>query len=234
MLKQLPIIVFRWPSTGSPCGSLRVAACATVPAVLAGVGLGYVLVVRRFRGREVLDDAVTLPLLLPPSVLAYYLLVLLARDSALGRLYERIAGVPLLFTWQAAVLAALLYSVPLMTRSAQSAFAGIEPACLKSARTLGAREWRVFARLALPLAARPLAAASILVFARCLGEFGITLMIAGNLPGQTQTLPLAVYEAVGKGQGQTALLLALAVSALALLCLVAAGRVSRVRFGLLK
>ncbi len=196
--------------------SLRVAALATVLSLLIGLALAWLLANRSFRGREVLDATISLPLVLPPTVLGFYLLILLGRESALGRLYETVTGSPLVFTWQAAVVAALFHSAPLLIKSARAALESVDHVYERAARTLGASEWRVFVHITLPLALRPILAAAALAFARSLGDFGVTIMLAGNIPGRTQTVAVAIYDAVEGGNGDLARWLVLAVSALAI------------------
>ncbi len=196
--------------------SLRVAAMATVLSLVVGLALAWLLANRSFRGREVLDATISLPLVLPPTVLGFYLLILLGRESALGRLYESLTGIPLVFTWQAAVIAALFHSAPLLIKSARAALESVDHVYERAARTLGASEWRVFVHITLPLALRPILAAAALAFARSLGDFGVTIMLAGNIPGRTQTVAVAIYDAVEGGNGDLARWLVLAVSALAI------------------
>lgn len=195
--------------------SLKVAAIATGLSLLVGLWLVYLMANRGFRGKGVLSGAVTLPLVLPPTVLGYYLLVLVGRESPLGGFYERVFGSPLVFTWQAAVIAAMLQAIPLLVISAQAALASVEGSYERAARSLGASNWRVFWRVSLPLARRSILAAAWLAFARSLGDFGITLIIAGHIPGRTQTLGGAVYEAVEAGNGALARALVLVISVLA-------------------
>jgi molybdate transport system permease protein len=206
--------------------SLRVAAYSTLIAVVLGLWLAYVLANLEFRGKELLDAAVTLPLVLPPTVLGYYLLVVLGRRSPIGQIWESITGSPLVFTWKAAVVAALFHSLPLLVKSARAALESIEPSYSRAARTLGASEWRIFTRVTLPLARRSVLAAAALAFARSLGDFGVTIMIAGNIPGRTQTVAVAIYDAVEAGNGQLARILVLIVSAAALLILWLANRLA--------
>ncbi len=196
--------------------SLRVAATSTAISLVIGLALAYLLASRAFRGREVLDAAATLPLVVPPTVLGYFLLVALGRESALGRLYEWLFGQPLVFTWQAAVVAAMFHAIPLLVKSARAGFESVDRSYERAARNLGASEWRVFWRVTLPLARRSVVAAGVLAFARSLGDFGITIMIAGNIPGRTQTLAVAIYDAVEAGNGRLARVLVLIISALAI------------------
>jgi molybdate transport system permease protein len=206
--------------------SLRVAAVSTALAACIGVALAYVLANREFKGKEALDAVLTLPLVLPPTVLGYYLLVMLGRDSTLGRVYEWLFGHPLVFTVQAAIVAAMLHSGPLLVKSARAALESVDHRFERAARTLGAGEFRIFVRITLPLALRPLLAAVALAFARSLGDFGVTIMLAGNIPGRTQTVAVAIYDAVEAGNGDLARALVIAVSLLALLILWAANRIS--------
>jgi len=211
--------------------SLRVAAISTAIAVVLGFFVAYVLANRDFRGREILDAAITLPLVLPPTVLGYYLLVAFGRGTPLGRAYESITGSPLVFTAQAAIVAALFHSAPLLIKSARAAFESIDHSYERAARTLGASEWRVFWRVTVPLARRSIAAAAALAFARSLGEFGVTIMVAGNIPGRTQTVAVAIYDAVESGNGWLARVLVIIISILALVILAVVNRLNPNPFG---
>jgi len=204
--------------------SLKVAFIATALSLVIGLWLAYLLAHRRFRGMEVLDAAVALPLVLPPTVLGYYLLVLLGRGTALGRLYEWLTGSPLVFTWQAAVVAAMFHAVPLLVIFARAAFESVDRSYERAARNLDASDWRVFWKGTLPLARRSILAAAVLAFARSLGDFGITIMIAGNIPGRTQTMAVAIYDAVESGNGALARTLVVIVSVLAVAILSLANR----------
>ncbi len=207
--------------------SLRVAAISTLVSVVLGVALAWLLAHRQFRGRDVLDAGVMLPLVLPPTVLGYYLLVLLGRESALGQIYESVFGQPLVFTWQAAVVAAMFHSLPLLVKWSRSALESVDHSYEWAARSLGASELRTFWRVSLPLARRSILAAAALSFARALGDFGVTIMIAGNIPGQTQTVSVAIYDAVESGNGTLARTLVIVVSLTAILILTLANRISR-------
>ena len=207
--------------------SLRVAALSTLASLVIGLAVAYALANYRFRGRELLDAAVTLPLVLPPTVLGYFLLVVIGRQTILGRIYENVTGSPLVFTWQAAVLAAFLHSAPLLIKSARAALESVDHTYERAARSLGASEARLFFRVTLPLAWRSILAAAALCFARAMGDFGATLMVAGNIPGRTQTVSIAIYDAVEAGNGQTARVLVLAVSVLVLVILTLANRLGQ-------
>jgi molybdate transport system permease protein len=207
--------------------SLRVAALATLVSLALGLWIAYVLANRKFRGKELLDAVVTLPLVLPPTVLGYYLLVTLGRTSPLGHLYEYLFGAPLVFTWQAAVVASTFHAIPLLVKSARAAFETVDRSYEKAARNLGASDWRVFWRVTLPLSRRAVIAASVLAFARALGDFGATLMIAGDIPGRTQTASIAIYDAVESGNTLVARVLVLVLSAVAIAIVYASNRLQQ-------
>ena len=206
--------------------SLRVALLATALGIAVGVSIAYILANREFRGKDALDAAVTLPLVLPPTVLGYYLLVVIGRESPIGQIWEKMFGSPLVFTWKAAVAAAFLHSFPLLVKSSRAALENVDRTYERAARTLGASEWKLFWRVTLPLARRPIYAASALAFAQALGDFGATLMVAGNIPGRTQTMALAIYDAVEAGNGFVARVLVLVISAIALIILTFANRLA--------
>jgi len=197
--------------------SLRVALIATAIVVVLGVALGWLLARKRFFGREFLDAAVTLPLVLPPTVLGYYLLVLLGRRSPVGRAIENITGQLFVFTWRGAVIAAGVGALPLMVKTSRAAIASVDINLEDAARTLGQSEWRVFRRVTMPLASRGIVAAAMLAFARALGDFGATLMVAGNIPGRTQTAAIAIFDASQAGRDNYALVLVLILSVVTLL-----------------
>jgi molybdate transport system permease protein len=202
--------------------TLKVAACATLLATLLGVAAGYLLAKVRFAGRDIADALLLLPMVMPPTVLGYYLLVAFGRKSGIGHWLEANLGIELVFTWQGAALAAAVVAFPLVFKAARTAFDGIDPDFENAGRTLGYDEWTLFARVTFPLAWRGIAAGSMLAFARAMGEFGATLMIAGNIPGRTQTLSIAIYEAVNAGDDALANGLALVASLACVTLLVAA------------
>ena len=206
--------------------SLKVALWATAFAFLVGVAAGYALARHRFFGRELLDAVLLLPMVLPPTVLGYYLLVVIGRRGWLGGWLDRAFGIQLIFTWQGAVIAAALVAFPFVCKSARAAFEGVDPQMEQAARVLGVSEVGVFLRVTLPLARRGILAGTLLAFARSLGEFGATLMVAGSIPGRTQTLSIAVYEAVQAGQDDVANLLVGIISVVCLAMLLLAGRLA--------
>jgi len=209
--------------------TLKVAALATLTAVLAGVALAFLMARRRFWGREWLDAVCTLPLVLPPTVLGYYLIVVWGRNGWLGHWLQETWGISLMFTWQGAVLASTLVSFPLVFKSARAAFEEVDRSLEDVARTLGLSEGAVFRRVSLPLALRGILAGTMLAFARAMGEFGATLMVAGNLPGKTQTLSLAIYSAVQAGNDALALTLVLLTSGACILILAASGKILQLK-----
>ncbi len=209
--------------------SLKVAVLATALSLALGLWIAYLLANRCFRGKAVLDASVALPLVLPPTVLGYFLLVVLGRESPLGHVYEWIFGAPLVFTWQAAVVAAMFHALPLLVIAARAALESVDRSYERAARNLGASEWRVFWRVTLPLARRSILAAAILAFARTLGDFGITIMIAGNIPGRTQTVAVAIYDAVESGNGALARTLVVIISVIAVAILTIANRLAAAR-----
>jgi len=203
--------------------SLKVALCASAMAACFGIGLGWLFARKRFPGRALLDAVLTLPLVLPPTVLGYYLLVVLGQRGALGGWLHDTFGIRLIFTWQGAAIAAALVAFPLVFKPARAAFEDVDAPLEQAARVLGLPEWSVFFRVTLPLAWRGILAGLLLAFARAMGEFGATLMVAGSIPGKTQTLSIAVYEAVQAGQDDRALNLVIVVSVVCIAILLAAG-----------
>lgn len=211
--------------------SLKVAGWATAINLVLGVAAGYALARTRFIGRDLLDALLTLPMVLPPTVLGYYLLVLVGRRGWLGGWLHETFGIQLIFTWQGAVIADSLVAFPLVMKAARAAFEGVDTRLEQAARVLGLSEAAVFFRVTLPMAWHGILAGVLLAFARALGEFGATLMVAGSIPGKTQTLSIAVFEAVQAGQDDQANLLVLITSVTCIAVLLAAGRLSRVRGG---
>jgi len=204
--------------------SVRVAVVATAANAVIGIPLAYLLARRRFAGRGLLDLLVTLPLVLPPTVTGYYLIVLLGRRGWLGAPLYALTGWSVAFTWWAAVVAATVMAMPLIVRTARAAIESVNPAYEKAAFTLGRSEWRTALEVTLPLARKGLLAGLVLAFARALGEFGATLMLAGNIPGRTQTVPLAIYTAAQTGETGEALWLVVMLTLLSGAVLVAANR----------
>lgn len=206
--------------------SLKVACWATALDLLLGVALGYLLARKRFLGRELLDALMTLPMVMPPTVLGYYLLVVIGRHGWLGSWLQQTFGINLIFTWQAAVIASAVVAFPLVLKGARAAFEAVDQQLEQAARVLGVSGIGVFLRVTLPLAWRGVLGGTLLAFARAMGEFGATLMVAGSIPGKTQTLSIAVYEAVQAGQDDQANLLVIITSITCVAVLVLANRLT--------
>ena len=209
--------------------SLKVALWATAIDLILGVVVGFALARYRFPGRELLDAILLLPMVLPPTVLGYYLLVVIGRRGWLGRWLETRFDIHLIFTWQGAVIAAAIVAFPFVCKSARAAFETVDVQLEQAARVLGLGATAVFFRVTLPLAWRGILAGTLLAFARAFGEFGATLMVAGSIPGKTQTLSIAVYEAVQAGQDDLANVLVLITSVTCIAVLLLAGRLAPAR-----
>jgi molybdate transport system permease protein len=204
--------------------SLRVSLLATAVNAVIGIPLAYVLAKRRFWGRAAVDVLVTLPLVLPPTVTGYYLIVLLGRQGLVGAPLYALTGWSVAFTWYAAVVAATVMALPLMVRTARAAIEAVNPDLERAAFVLGRPEWRTALEVTLPLARRGIIAGLVLAFARALGEFGATLMLAGNIPGRTATVPLAIYTAVSTGETVEAQVLVALLTVVSCVVVVAASR----------
>lgn len=184
--------------------SLKVTGLATIIIFFTGIAAAWFVSNYRGRFRGLIDSLLTLPLVLPPTVAGFAILLLIGRHGPLG-MFLNLFGVKIIFSWPAAVIAAVVVAFPLMYKTSIGAFEQIDANLLHTARTLGASEWKVFWRVTVPLAWPGIAAATALSFSRALGEFGATLMVAGNIPGKTQTIPLAIFFAAEGGQTTVAL-----------------------------
>lgn len=210
--------------------SFLVALAATIVCAVVGVALGALLASPRVPGRDLIESLLTAPLVLPPTVLGYYVLVALGRRSALGGAIEALTGSPLVFTRGGAVVAAALGGLPLTIRATRGAIEAVEPALVAAAQTLGAGPLRVLTSVQIPLATRGILAGLMLSFARALGDFGLTLMVAGNIPGETQTASLAIYDAIQAGRDEQAAGLAALLAALSVGVLYAVGKLTAPRW----
>lgn len=206
--------------------SLKVAGWAIFINLILGISVGYLLARKRFYGRELLDTILTLPMVMPPTVLGYYLLVLLGRNGWIGQWLKDIFDINLIFTWQGAVIASVVVTFPLIFKPARAAFESIDHQYEQTARVLGISELAIFFRVTLLLAWRGILAGVLLAFARALGEFGATLMVAGSIPGKTQTLSVAIYEAVQAGQDAIANTLVIITSIVCIIVLLSAKRLT--------
>jgi molybdate transport system permease protein len=209
--------------------SLEVAAGATAISLILGIWLAWLLANRQFQGKDLLDAVTTLPLALPPTVLGYYLLVVIGRSSWIGFAWEKLTGSYLVFTWRGAVIASTLHAIPLLVKSSRAALENVDRAFERAGRSLGASEWRLFWRVSIPLARRPIAAATALAFARSMGDFGATLMVAGDIPGRTQTAAIAIYDAVESGNTLVARTLVIVISLLTVAIVYLASRLEQRR-----
>lgn len=199
--------------------SFRIALIATIVASALGIALGAALERFRFPGRDVIDVLITAPMVLPPTVLGYYVLVALGRRSVIGRAFENLTGDAIVFTTTGAIVAATISALPFITKSSRSALESVDHTLVSAARTLGAGPFRAFFTVHLPLAARGVIAGVMLGFAKALGDFGVTLMVAGNIPGETQTAALAIYDMVQANREGDAAIMIMALSAVAIITL---------------
>ena len=206
--------------------SLRVAGLATLFASVIGIAVAYVLAKGRFRFRGLIEAIVTLPIVLPPTVLGFYLLTLLGVNSPVGKSWERVFGAPLVFTQTAAVIAASVSALPYVVRTARAAIESVDARLEAAARVAGLSEWQVARVVTFPVASRGLGAGIALGFARALGDFGATVMVAGNIPNRTQTLPIAVYDSVQAGDLDAARVGSLVLGAIAVVVLLIVTQVS--------
>ncbi len=201
--------------------SLKVATVSTVLSTIIGIPLAWLLAKGNFKGKSILSALVTLPMVLPPTVLGYYLLIILGRKGAIGIALNRLFGFNIVFTWYAAVIASTVVSIPLLVKSLQGSIEAVDKDLEDVARTLGKSELNTFLFITLPLARRGLISGIVLAFARAMGEFGATLMVAGNIPGKTQTLAIAIYDSVQAGDIQRANTLVVLISVITITCLIA-------------
>jgi molybdate transport system permease protein len=207
--------------------SLQVATLATLVAAVLGIGVATVLANVRFPGRELLDVASTGPLVLPPTVLGYYLLIALGQHGWIGRAFRAVFGSDIVFTRTGAVVAASVGALPFVVKFGRAALEAVDVTLVRAARTLGAGPARAFLTVQLPLAARGIIAALMLAFARSLGDFGITLMVAGDIPGDTRTASLAIYDYYQEQRDREAAALVVVLTAVAIFILYGANKLTR-------
>jgi molybdate transport system permease protein len=206
--------------------SFEVATVATALAAVVGIAVAALLANYRFPGRDLLDVIFTAPMVMPPTVLGYYVLVLLGRRSVLGHAYESLTGSSIVFTKTGAVVAATIGALPLVVKSVRAALEQTDPTLILAARTLGATKLRAFFSVQLPLATRGIVAALMLAFARAVGDFGVTLMVAGDIPGKTRTASLAIYGAIQAQREREATVMVVVLTALVLSLLYAVGKLT--------
>ncbi len=201
--------------------TVKVAACATLALIPVGTTIGWLLARRNIPARPLVESLLLLPMILPPVAVGLVLLYVMAPRSPVGRLWQSLTGDQLVFSWPAAAIASFVVALPLFVKAAEQAFANVPRRLEQLAETMGQSPWRIFGRVTLPLAARGLSAGALIAFARCLGEFGATNLVAGMIPGQTETLALGIYSRINAGHDADAWLLAGVSFALALGALVA-------------
>ena len=207
--------------------SLRVAGTTTLLAVLLGLPIAYFLSRPQQKWSELVDTLLTLPIVLPPTVLGYYLLVLMGRQSVIGKFLENNFNIMIVFTPTGAVIAALVVSIPFLIKSARTAFVQINPDILNAAKLLGRSDLNIFFSIIIPLAWRGIAGGVVLTFARSLGDFGTTLMVAGSIPDYTLTMPIAIYDAMMSGNTELSNFLVLIMTATAFSCLFLLNRLEK-------
>lgn len=184
--------------------SLQVATAATVLVVLIGTWMAFILARKNFKGKEILDILLTLPLVLPPTVTGYYLILFMGRNGLFGKYLFHWTGWSIMFTWYGAALASFIVALPLMIKTTRAAIESVDNNLIKVSYTLGHGEFKTFFKVILPLSKKGMVAGAVLSFARAMGEFGATLMVAGNIPGKTATMPIAIYTSASSGDWQKA------------------------------
>ncbi|MBC7327297.1 molybdate ABC transporter permease subunit [bacterium] len=207
--------------------SFQVAVIATLFLLPVGIFVAYILAMKSFKGKDVVDTFLTLPLVLPPTVTGYYLVVILGRNGLLGKPLYEATGISIMFTWYAAVFASFFVALPIMIKTTKAAFESVDKNIINASYTLGHSEWETALKVVIPLAGKGIVAATVLAFARALGEFGATLMFAGNIPGRTNTMPLAIYTAMTSGEYTKAHIMAGMFTLISGVCLYLANKLGR-------
>ncbi|MDX9715101.1 MAG: molybdate ABC transporter permease subunit [Dissulfurispiraceae bacterium] len=207
--------------------SLQVASAATFFVIVAGIAIAYLLAMKQFRGKELIDILFTLPLVLPPTVTGYYLIIIFGRNGFIGNMIYELTGWTIMFTWYAAVLASFVVSLPLMIKTTRAAIESVDKNYIDASYTLGRTKFETAMKVILPLSKKGIIAGAVLSFARALGEFGATLMLAGNLPGRTDTMPLAIYSAAGSGDWNKANAMVILLTMMSVIFLYVANRYSK-------
>lgn len=207
--------------------SLQVASVATVFIIVAGVTVAYFLAMRNFKGKEFVDILFTLPLVLPPTVIGYYLIIIFGRNGAIGKLIYEWTGWTVMFTWYAAVIASFVVALPLMIKTTRAAIESVDKNLINASYTLGRSEFETAMKVILPLSKKGIIAGAVLSFARAMGEFGATLMIAGNIPGKTNTMPIEIYAITSSGEWSKANMMVVILTIMSGLFLYMANKLSR-------
>lgn len=206
--------------------TLKISIISTFFVAVLGILIAYMLAKKEFRGKWVADGMVTLPMVLPPTVTGYILVILLGKNGMLGSIFTKITGSGILFTWQAAAIAAFIVSLPLMVKTTSSAIGAVDRSVEEAAHILGRNEFETALFITLPLAKKGIVAGCVLSFARAVGEFGATLMVAGNIPGKTNTMAISIYSAYQTGNSELANMLVLILVAISFLTIAATGRLA--------
>lgn len=209
--------------------SIKTSFTATLFVFFMGIAISWFMFQYKGKGKEIIDGLLILPMILPPTVMGYILLLIIGKNSPLGRMLGYL-GINVIFTWSATVLAAIIIAFPLMYRTTLGAFRQIDINMINAARTMGASEWRIFWKVAVPLAWPGIAAGTMLAFARALGEFGATLMVAGSIPGKTETIPIAIYFAVAGGENEKAIMWVALIFAISLLTMILTDKWSKKQY----
>lgn len=204
--------------------SFKIAIVAGIAVIIVGTVVGRLLARKSFKGKTILETILMLPMVLPPTVIGFFLIVIFGKNSFAGQAIEWVFKQPIIFTWVAAVIASAVVAFPLMYQTAKTGFRGVNPDIEEAARVDGASEWKVFFTISIPLASTSLISGSVLSFARALGEFGATLMFAGNIPGKTQTIPTAIYIAIDSGNMKMAWLWVISIVLISFIMLFAVQR----------
>ncbi len=204
--------------------TLKIATISTLFVAVLGLLIAYLLAKREFTGKRLADVLLTLPVVLPPTVTGYILVLLLGKNGILGSIFFAITGSGILFTWQAAAIAAFVVSLPLMVKTTSSSIGAVDRSVEEAARILGRSEFETALFITLPLAKKGIIAGCVLSFARAVGEFGATLMVAGNIQGKTSTMPLSIYGAYQVGNNELANLLVLILIAISLITIAATSK----------
>lgn len=210
--------------------SALVATVATVFAAVIGLAIAYLLARYEFKGKNLLDSLVTIPMVLPPTVIGYYLIIIFGREGIIGKPLYQLTGWSFMFTWQGAALAATVVALPLMIKVSKAAIESVHPDMIKVSYSLGKSEWETFVKVILPIARGGIIAGTILSFARALGEFGATLMIAGNIPGRTNTMPLSIYSAFQSGDDELAQYLVIILTCISIAVIYIANKLTKSRW----
>ncbi|MHC1685399.1 MAG: molybdate ABC transporter permease subunit [Clostridiaceae bacterium] len=203
--------------------SIKTSFTATLFVFFIGIAISWFMFQYKGKGKEIIDGILILPMVLPPTVMGYILLLIIGKNGPFGKMLSYL-GINIIFTWSATVIAAVIIAFPLMYRTTLGAFRQIDINMINAARTMGASEWRIFWKVAVPLAWPGIAAGTMLAFARALGEFGATLMVAGSIPGKTETIPIAIYFAVAGGENDKAIIWVVLIFVISLLTMILTDR----------